>query len=260
MIGIYDTAFKTAALSALVLFAFGGIFSPMISNLYSRGMLQDLAHLYKDVSYWAFTGALVFFVMTALLARDIMAVFGPQFVYGWPVIVIVAAAQLFSSSIGPTARVLAMTGNQRIVVLATFGSVVVAAVLNLALVPNFGIFGAAVATAAALVLVNAVSLYFVHRILGFWPYSVRYAKPALAGLLAAVAVYVIRLVLLPVPSGILTLAVFVPLFLAIFVTFLVALGLSPSDRQFLASFWGAVRRNVRRGAPPGAPPNASRDA
>jgi O-antigen/teichoic acid export membrane protein len=150
-----------------------------------------------------------------------------------------------------------MTGNQRIVVLATFGSAVAAAALNLALVPTFGIFGAAVATAAALVLVNAVSLYFVHRMLGFWPYSARYAKPAVAGLLAAVAVYVVRLVLLPVPSGAPALVVFAPLFLAIFV----ALGLSPSDRQFLASFWDAVRRNVRRSTPPsGAPPGASRDA
>jgi O-antigen/teichoic acid export membrane protein len=223
-------------------------------------MLRDLSCLYKDVSYWAFTGALVFFLMTALLARDIMAVFGPQFVYGWPVIVVVAAAQLFSSSIGPTARVLAMTGNQRVVVLATFGSAVVAATLNLALVPTFGIFGAAVATAAALVLVNAVSLYFVHRMLGFWPYSTRYAKPALAGLLAAVAVYVIRLVLLPGLSGAPALVVFAPLFLAIFVALLVALGLSSSDRQFLASFWDAVRRNMRRSTPPGGdPPGASRD-
>ena len=248
MVGIYDTAFKTAALSALVLFAFGGIFSPMISNLYSRGMLQDLAYLYKDVSYWAFTGALVFFLMTALLAQDIMAVFGPQFVYGWPVILIVAAAQLFSSSVGPAARVLAMTGNQRIVVLATLGSVVAAVALNLALVPVSGIFGAAVATAAALVLVNAVTLYFVRRSLGFWPYSARYAKPAVAGLLAVVMLYVVRLVLPPVPSGALALVVFAPLFLTIFVALLVTLGLSASDRQFLASFWEAVRRNVRRGA------------
>ena len=248
MVGIYDTAFKTAALSALVLFAFGGIFSPMISNLYSRGMLQDLAYLYKDVSYWAFTGALVFFLMTALLAQDIMAVFGSQFVYGWPVIVIVAAAQLFSSSVGPAARVLAMTGNQRIVVLATLGSVVAAVALNLTLVPVSGIFGAAVATAAALVLVNAVTLYFVRRLLGFWPYSARYAKPAAAGLLAAVILYAVRFVLPPVSSGALALLVFAPLFLAIFVALLVALGLSASDRQLLASFWDAVRRNVRRGA------------
>ena len=246
-VGIYDVAFRTAALSTLVLFAFGGIFSPMISNLYRKGFLRDLAYLYKDVSYWSFAGALAFFLITTLLARDIMEVLGPKFVPGWPVIVIIAAAQLFSASVGPTARVLAMTGGQRVVMFATLGSIVTAVALNLLLVPSFSIFGAAAATAAALILVNAVTLFFVHRMLGFWPYSVRYAKPVIAGLLATVSVYLARLVL-PAYAGVTAILVFAPLFLAVFLTLLVALGLSASDRQFLASFWDAFRRNVRRGA------------
>jgi O-antigen/teichoic acid export membrane protein len=249
-VGIFDVAFRTAALSTLVLFAFAGIFSPMISSLYRRGLLQDLAYLYKDVSYWAFTGALVFFLVTALLAKDIMTVLGPKFVPGWPVIVVIAAAQLFSSSVGPTARVLAMTGHQRIVMFATLGSIATAAVLNLLLVPAFGIFGAAAATSAALVLVNAVTLFFVHRLMDFWPYNARYAKPVIAGLLAAASVYLARLGL-PDYVGAPALLIFAPLFLAVFLALLVALGLSPSDRQFLASFWAAVRRNLRRPTPRG---------
>ena len=249
-VGVYNVAFRTAALSALVLFAFSGIFSPMVSSLYRRGLSQDLGYLYKDVSRWAFTGALAFFLLTALLAEDIMAVFGDEFVWGWPVIVIIAAAQLFSSSVGPTARVLAMTGHQGIVMAATLGSTAAAAALNLLLVPGFGIFGAAAATAAAVVLVNVVTMLFVHRLLGFWPFSARYAKPIVAGLLAAASVYLARLVL-PAYGGAPALLVFVSLFLAVFIALLVALGLSPSDRQFLASFWAALIRNVRRADPRG---------
>lgn len=245
-VGIYNVAFRTAALSTLVLFALSGIFSPMVSSLYRRGLSQDLGYLYKDVSRWAFTGALVFFLITALLGRDIMAVFGEDFVTGWPVIVIIAAAQLFSSSVGPTARVLAMTGHQRMVMFATLGSAAAAAVLNLALVPAFGIYGAAAATAAAMMLVNVLTLLSVRRYLGFWPYSARYAQPIAAGLLAAASVYLAQLLILPGYSGAAALLVFVPLFLVIFGALLVALGLSQSDRQFLASFWSAVRRNVRR--------------
>lgn len=250
-VAIYGAAYNTAALATLVLFAFGGIFSPMISSLYQRRLLRDLAYLYKDVSYWTFAGALAFFLMTALLARDIMAVFSPEFVLGWPVIVLVAAAQLFSASVGPTARVLAMTGRQRVVMFSTLASILTAAVLNLALVPTFGIFGAAAATAAALILVNAVTLFFVHRLLGFWPYSARYAKPAIAGLLAAALTYLARLIL-PAYAGVPALLVFAPLFIVVFLALLIALGLSPSDRQFLASFWAAVRRNLPRTSPRGA--------
>jgi O-antigen/teichoic acid export membrane protein len=179
-----------------------------------------------------------------------MAVFGDEFVSGWPVIVVIAAAQLFSSSVGPTARVLVMTGRQRIVVLSTVGSAVAAVTLNLILVPRFGIFGAAAATAVAVVLANVVTLLFVYRRLGFWPYSARYAKPVIAGLIAAAAMYLARLAL-PTYTGVSALLIFGSLLLVVFLVLLVALGLSPSDRHFLASFWAAVRRNVRRASPKG---------
>jgi O-antigen/teichoic acid export membrane protein len=122
-------------------------------------------------------------------------------------------------------------------------------VLNLVLVPFFGIYGAAAATAAAMVLVNVLTLLSVRRYLGFWPYSVRYAQPVAAGLVAAASVYLAQWLVLPGYSGAAALLVFVPLFLAVFGALLVGLGLSQSDRQFLASFWSAVRRNVRREAP-----------
>lgn len=244
VVGIYDIGARTAGLSMLVLISFGGIFSPMISSLHQQGLTRDLSFLYKDVSRWSFTGALVFFLITALLSRDIMAVFGEDFVAGWFVIVIVAAAQLFNSSVGPTARVLAMTGHQRLVMVATVASAVTAVALNFALVPSFGLLGAAVATAVALVVSNAASLFFVRHFLGFWPYGRRYAKPLLAGLGGTAAVYGVRL-LLPGLAGLPALAVFVPLFLAVFALLLVVLGLDRSDRQFLASFREAVLRNLR---------------
>ena len=134
---------------------------------------------------------------------------------------------------------------------ATLGSAASAVALNLLLVPLFGIFGAAAGTAAALVLLNAITLLFVHRIMGFWPYDVRYAKPVVAGLLAAATAYLARLAL-PALAGAPALLIFAPLFLAVFLALLVALGLSPSDRHFLASFWSAIRRNLRRPAPPDA--------
>ena len=246
-VGIYDVAARTATLSALVLISFAGIFSPMISSLHQRSLMGDLSYLYKDVSRWTFTGALVFFLITTLLAQDIMAFFGEDFVPGWPVIVIIAAAQLFNSSVGPTARILAMTGRQRMVMVATISSAFTAIVLNLLLVPSFGIFGAAAATAAALVVSNSLSLFFVRRFLGFWPYEWRYAKPLVAGIVSCAAVYLARLVL-PGYEGLPALIVFTPLFVGIFAVTLTALGLSPSDRKFLSSFWTAVRRNLRPGA------------
>lgn len=243
-VGVYSVAYRTAALSALVLFAFSGIFSPMVSSLHNQGRTEALGHLYRDVSRWAFTGALAFFLLTTLLARDVMALFGPGFEAGWPVLPIVAAAGLFASSVGPTARVLAMTGHQKAVLLATVLSILSAAALTALLVPPFGTIGAAISTAAALVLANVLTAYFVARRLGLWPYSILYAKPIAAGLLATAALFAVR-ALFPM-AGLPALILYVPVFLAGFVIGLLGLGLSPSDRGFVCAFLTALYSQVKR--------------
>lgn len=245
VVGVYDVAARTAGLSTLVLISFGGIFSPMASNLHGRGLLRDLDYLYGDVSRWAFTGSLIFFVLTAMLSRDIMGVFGEGFVSGWPVVVALAAAQLFNSSVGPTARVLAMTGHQKALMVSTGGSALAAVALGMLMVPPFGLAGATVATAAALVSSNLSTLFFVRRRLGFWPFSASYAKPLLAGLSAAPAIYALRLAL-PGHDGLSAILLFAPPALLVFFATLYFLGLSPSDRRFLESFREGTGQAVRR--------------
>jgi O-antigen/teichoic acid export membrane protein len=245
VVGVYNVAARTAALSTLILIAFGGIFSPLASSLYRQGRLRDLGYLYGDVSRWAFTGALAFFVVTALLARDVMEIFGEAFVSGWPVVVVISAAQLFNSSVGPTARLLAMTGHQKAVMVSTGGSALAAVALSVLLVPSYGLMGAAMATAAALVLANAATLFFVRYRLGLWPYGRRYAKPLLAALAAAAVTYAARLAL-PGLEGFPALLVFAPLALALFSALLLSFGLGPSDRRFLSSFRDALRREPVR--------------
>lgn len=232
-VGIFNAAARTAALSALVLAAFK-IFTPMVSNLYGRGELEDLGNLYRDVSRWAFTGSLAFFLVTALLARDLMTIFGPEFVSGWAVMVVIAAGQLFNSSTGPGRGTLAMTGHQRIVMFVTLGSAAASFALGVMLIPHYGSMGAGVATATGLILSNTVVLFFIRRLLGLWPYGREYLKPLTAGLLAAAVAHAVKLVL-PLPTGILTILVVGTLFLACFVALVLALGLSPGDRQFLAA-------------------------
>jgi len=249
-VGVFSAAFKTAALSSLALIAFSGIFSPMISSLHRQGLNEDLGRLYRDVSRWTFTGAFAVFLLVALLSWDVMAFFGPKYVPGWPVVVVVAAAQCFSASVGPTGRMLAMTGNQRVVMGATLFAAAAGLAFSVALVPSLGILGAALAAAASVVIVNAVTLTTVRRRLGYVPYNRAYLKPLVAGLVASAGLLALDLVL-PLPAGIVTLVVLGPVFGVLFAGALLALGLSASDREMLREILAAVRRKVSRTKGPG---------
>jgi O-antigen/teichoic acid export membrane protein len=239
-VGVYNAAARTAVFCSLVLMAFTGIFSPMVSSLYSRSLLTDLGQLYKDVCRWVLTGSLAVVLLTVLLAKDILVIFGPEFVAGWVVLVIIASSELFDNSAGPADRLLAMTGHQRIVMLATLGYAGVGVAASFALVPIYGMVGAAVATSAATIVLNATMLLAVRRILGFSPYDYRSLKPVVAGLLATIVTLSVRFVL-QLPNGLSAMLILTIPFLVSFAAVLLAFGLSSSDRQLLEVFWRAFR-------------------
>lgn len=246
-VGIFQLAIRTAALAAVVRFAFGGIFSPIISNFYSRGALDELGRLYKDVSRWIFTGGVAFFGIICLLARDVLVLSGSEFAAGFMALIVMAAAQLFSTSVGPTPRMLAMTNNQNLVMIATVISAVAAVAAGFALIPPFGLMGAAYAAAIAIVVENLGTLLAVRWRLGFWPYGPAYLKPIAAGLGAAGAAYLLGQVL-SLPTGLISIAVLTPVFGLGFVALLFLFGLSASDREFLGAFWILTKRYLKRDA------------
>jgi len=114
------------------------------------------------------------------------------------------------------------------------------------LVPAYGFQGAAAATAAAVVSSNVITLLSVRRYMGFWPYDSRYLRPLAAGVLAVSVAYAAKLAL-SLPTGIPNVLVLAPVFLAGFFTLLFAFGLTPSDRQLLATLRAAFRRKTGRG-------------
>jgi O-antigen/teichoic acid export membrane protein len=179
-------------------------------------------------------------LFTGLLAKDIMAVFGQEFVAGWVVIAIIAGAVLFDNSAGPADRLLVMTGHQRLVMMVMISYALLGIAGSFALVPFYGIVGASVATAFAKVSLNTGMVLFARRRLNIWPYDYRTLKPVLAGILAAFATIALKQ-LLQLPEGLLAiLALFIP-FLASYVIVLLALGLSPSDKQLIRTLWKTLR-------------------
>ncbi|ABG05601.1 polysaccharide biosynthesis protein [Rubrobacter xylanophilus DSM 9941] len=250
-VGIFNAAARTATFSTIVRFAFSGIFSPIISSLHAQGDRENMGRLYKDISRWIFMGAFAIFMVILLLSHEILALFGGDFTAGWAALILVAFAQLYSSSVGPTPRMLAMTDNQNVVMFATataalVGVAVSALLVGLASTPDAKILGAAVGMSSAIISENTLTLAAVRRRLGFWPYNAEWLKPLAAGVLAAGAAYLLGLVL-PFSAAIPTIAVVGAAFGLVYLALLLLFGLSPTDREFVGAFWNVARRYLRRG-------------
>jgi O-antigen/teichoic acid export membrane protein len=253
-VGIFNAAARTATFLTVVRFAFSGIFSPIISGLHARQDTEEMGRLYKDVSRWIFTGAFALFLVIVVFAPEVMGIFGEAFGAGVTALVIVAVAQLYSSSVGPAPRMLAMTDNQNYAMIATSVSAIVGVIVSLILIPRFDVLGAAIGMATAIIVENTGTMSAVKWRLGYWPVNAMWLKPLTAGAISGTVTYLLKVNLplealfgfLPVPVSIPTIMVLGSFLGLLFFGLLWLFGFSETDKEFLGTFYRVAQRAVPR--------------
>jgi O-antigen/teichoic acid export membrane protein len=253
-VGIFNAAARTATFLTVVRFAFSGIFSPIISGLHARQDTEEMGRLYKDVSRWIFTGAFVLFLMLVVFGPEIMGIFGPAFGAGVTALIIVAVAQLYSSSVGPAPRMLAMTDNQNYAMIATSVAAITGVIVSFILIPRFEVLGAAMGMATAIVVENTGTMSAVKWRLGYWPVNFMWLKPLTAGVVSGVVTYLLKISLpleaifgfLPLPVSVPTIMVLGGFLGLLFFGLLWLLGFSETDKEFLGTFYKVAQRALPR--------------
>jgi len=178
--GYYTAAAQWATAVIMVLSAFSAVFGPSIARLHAAGRTADLARLLKSVTACVLILALPICLLTALLARPLMSVFGPGFETAWLALLILSAANLVNVATGPVGLVVLMSGRSSL----ESGNILLAAVLTTSLawllVPLYGITGAALASAVSIAIVNLLRLIETRMLIGIHPFAPEMLKPVVA--------------------------------------------------------------------------------
>lgn len=146
----YGIAVQLAGLVVMGQTIVNSIVAPKIARLYRESDHTDLHRMITHAARLSATIALVVFLGISLLgAQVIEALLGQDYSGAWTIALILSGGHLFSSMMGPVAKVMSMTGNERTMARLVWLSALANAALNLFLVPIYGAAGAAVATVAA---------------------------------------------------------------------------------------------------------------
>ncbi len=150
-VGIYFAATRIVNLVTFIYFAVAALAVPKFSELHAKGNRADLQDFVHNIIQWIFwpTLAAVFFIL--LLGKFALGFFGADFASGSVLLAILVIGFLARASTGPIEYLLNMTGNQNATAAAYGAAAVLNIILNLILVPRFGLEGAAAATAISLV-------------------------------------------------------------------------------------------------------------
>jgi O-antigen/teichoic acid export membrane protein len=161
--GLYAVASRIATLVTFGITAVNAYLAPQIAYLHAKGERPALQGMLTTVARGVFLYTVAAAVTLLLFGRWILSLFGAEFVQIYDVLRVLIVGQLLIGMCGSVGFLLIMTGYQKEALYAIASSALLAILLNLALIPELGLYGAAVATVLAIAFRSAALSALVLR-------------------------------------------------------------------------------------------------
>jgi len=183
--GLYNAAMPIARALQMVLSSLNGIFMPSISELYAQNNIQELRSVYRRTAKWTFCLTLPAYLFILTFSRQIiMAMFGSEYKDAWIPLVILATGIFINTSSGSFGDTFIAVGKTGVNLLIVVFLVSINIILNIILIPLWGIAGASMANAVSLIIVCIIGFLYLYKVLKLQPFSVYHVKILLSGSIA----------------------------------------------------------------------------
>lgn len=164
-VAVYFATVKTLALVHFVYFAVKAGVAQRYAQ-FTHGEPEKLAAFARETVSWTFWPSLLMALLVLVLGEPMLSLFGPEFVAGYPLLFLLVFGVVARAAVGPCESLLTMSGNQNICAAVYAMTLALNIGLNLVLIPLFGLWGAAMATAFAMIFEAGALSFTVWRRLG----------------------------------------------------------------------------------------------
>jgi len=233
-VGMYHPPARTAGLMRMILIAFMGIFSPILSELYSNNDRNGMIGLYHLVVRWIMTLALPLFLLIILFPKKVMFLFGTQYQESHMILSILTTAVLIQTFIGIGGPTLTMTGSPKINFINSIFVLFINFTLNIYLIPLYKGIGAAIATLTSITFLGLIRSIEIWYILKLQPLCLKLIKPFLAIFIVLLLMILIKPLIMPFHT-IISLIIASIIIGFSFILLLRVIGLDEDDKQVLSA-------------------------
>ena len=165
-VAVYFATVKTLALVHFVYFAVKAGVAQRYAQYAHGGNPEKLAAFARETVAWTFWPSLAMGAAVLVIGKPMLALFGPGFDAGYPLLFVLVAGVVARASVGPAESLLTMSGNQNICAVVYGATLALNVILNVFLIPLYGLWGAAISTAVAMACEAAMLSFTVWRRLG----------------------------------------------------------------------------------------------
>lgn len=166
IVGVYGVAGRLSTIVTFVLISTYPVFAPLITKYLSAGeggkLQKEIVRVMRPIAIISITLGL----LMMLNSKTILGYYGEAFTSGNRVLCVLVIGQMINAFCGPVALLLAYGSHQKEVARVLAIASIMNVGLNFALVPTFGMMGAATATALATIFWNFTLYILTRRYLG----------------------------------------------------------------------------------------------
>jgi O-antigen/teichoic acid export membrane protein len=171
-VGFYSAAYPLATGLNLVLTSFGFMYLPVATRLDTGNKREEVDAVYKLTTKWIFVLTFPLFLTLAFFSSDVLSVvFGPEYAVAGLTLTILTIGYFTHAAAGRSKETFSALGFTKYVLLVNAISFGLNFVLNLLLIPDLARVGAALGSATAYILGNAITLLILNRNFGISPFS-----------------------------------------------------------------------------------------
>jgi O-antigen/teichoic acid export membrane protein len=166
IVAFYFAATRLAQILGYVPYGISAVTAQKYAALVAANRRSELQGLVSAATSFSTLAALGAALVLSVGAVPLLSLFGDAYVAAAAIVPILCTGVVLTCLLGPGEDVLTMLGQERICSVVFVVAVLANLGLNFALIPAFGMTGAAVATVLALSLRGALLAYFAHARLG----------------------------------------------------------------------------------------------
>ena len=165
-VAIYFAATRTISLVLFIAFAVAAALGHRFAEAYAKRDTPLLRALLTRSVAWTLFPSLAAAAGMLAVGPWALLLFGPAFTVGYAPMCVLAIGFVVRASVGSAERLLNMAGEERACALVYASALGVNVALNVALIPPYGLMGAAAATVVALLVESAGLARLIRRRLG----------------------------------------------------------------------------------------------
>jgi O-antigen/teichoic acid export membrane protein len=174
--GIYDVVRRGTNLVKFVLDAINMPLAPMVSSLYSEKKMAQFQDLVIKGARLSLVGSLPIGLMFVFYGDWYLDIYGESFMAGYSSLVVLSIGRVIEAGMGSVGYILNMTGYERVTAIGSFFTLLLIVLSCIIVVPEYGVFGAAVCTTTGIVTLNLGLHFYISHELGINSSAIRWKK------------------------------------------------------------------------------------